>query len=227
MLNVRFHVRLYYNDLDCLINLLYKTLKDALLAYADCLYFGLKQMPNDEDQASVIYKDASDLKQPEALHFVAINNYVCILRDLGLDSQFNIFVDLPWEKIETFNKLKVKDLFGVIETLAHMNWVSPLFVYIARQIVKNGIIPRLRYGDVVEFVLRKREMGETINLEFIPKPSLIKPCSYRKCNFKLSLPNDAIKASLPMSLKMINVLCKRCLKKKYCSSQCKYFDDIF
>lgn len=150
-------------------------------------------------KAANLYRSSGSLRQPEAMCLYAVlNEYSVIMHKFNLT-----FLDaIPIHRINEVNREKLKAMWELMDMTAGLNWVSPFLIFHAKQAEKLHFLP---ISNVIKNVLERREKGEILKLEY---KRFLKNCSNRECPFKGS--NDP---------KMI-VLCNRCLKQKYCTSQC-------
>ena len=165
---------------------------------ADCFMFGLKKQQVNKDKAMEIYMKAADLYQPEAVSTIAAGSYQYIASKCGL-----FCLDaIPFNKAHMWEHRDIKSMWFRLEILAVMEWITPFFLFQVEQAKKLG---NWKLSDMVLDTLERRRTGQVLDMPFI---SCIKACDNSDCEVYV---NQVIRV----------ILCRRCLKQKYCSERCK------
>jgi hypothetical protein len=184
------------------IKLKFEKIKDALLALADCYWFGFKRQTMDKAKAFELYKKAVNCHQPEAMTALAMSIYGSLMLN-----EFDLYPldEIPKGKITPSIKEKYAGIWeGLLEKAAVFNLVSPFLIFQANQAEKLGLWSLTKN---VKYIINKHKAGETIEFPF---KSTLYICDNDECGFCFNIP-------IPITP------CQRCLKRKYCSERCNIF----
>ena len=112
------------------------------------------------------------------------------------------------------NKDDLKKIFESLDKLAILDWITPAFVGLVQQFKRLKILK----SKVCELALERRKTGEKLVASefFIERFKLDFAC----------LCSNRICSSSIMEFQIKN-LCKRCVKRVYCSLECKLITNIF
>lgn len=115
-----------------------KFFKDALLKLADIYFFGLKQQNEDTIRGGNLYRDAANLRQPEAMCFYAIFNHYT-----KVANKFNkMFLDpIPIDRISESDRVQLNYMWELMESAAALDWYCPFLIFHAKQAEKLHFLP--------------------------------------------------------------------------------------
>ena len=127
------------------------------------------------------------------------NIYLNLIARLGLSS---INDEIFYDDIDSLNGRLLGKMWFILENIAILDWISPIFVFHVEQANRIDI----DITDICKDAMLRRKTNERLEFDFIAT----RPCSNLGCE-RILFAEDVITI----------VFCMRCLKNVYCSSQCK------
>ena len=158
----------------------------------------------------MLYGESACLHNPEAITMELLLIYRSNLTSFKL----SFTQAVPLNELSKFDLKKFIAIWSQLRALTYMNWISPFYLTQVRQAIQFNFSPPFpavfpnQWIDLIVKHINRRDTENELKLE---KSLYVKVCSYEKCHILNDLSDLAEKF----------VICDGCLKKTYCSNNCK------